>query len=215
VGELAWARRAPRLAWLEGYDPRVRSGSAGAGGPAARRTFGKNVTDVEISPDGRAVAYLQHTTRGGYSVDLFLAPVDGRAAPASVAPGVFGFSFSPDSAFLYYRTRCGRNGEACDLERVPAGGLPPGKPPEVIAQGVKSFEFDPRDAGRLLLGWQRADRAALDIGVWEGGRLVRVDAVVLPGSAFLLPGARRVAYVVLDPKRAGVYVADLPPPGGP
>jgi hypothetical protein len=176
------------------------------------RTFGKNVTDIEISADGRAVAWLQHTSRGGYSVDLRLAAVEGDAPPALVAGGVFGFAFSPDSQFLYYRTRCVRNGEACDLERVPAAGLAPGKAPEVLAPGVKSFEFDPRAPGRLLVAWQRTERAALDIGVWEQGKLVRVDTVVLPGSAFLLGGTRRVAYVVVDPKRAGVYVADLPAP---
>jgi hypothetical protein len=59
------------------------------------------------------------------------------------------------------------------------------------------------------------DRAALDIGVWERGRIVRVDTLVLPGSAFLVAGTRRVAYAVVDPKRAGVYVADLPAPGTP
>jgi hypothetical protein len=213
VGELSWARGAGRLAWLEGYDPRVRSGVAGAGGPGLRpRTFGKNVTDVEISPDGQAVAWLQHSTRGGYSVDLHLAPVEGEAPDAVVATGVFGFAFSPDSAHLYFRTRCVRNGEACDLVRVPAAGVVPGRTPEELAQGVKSFEFDPGAPGRILLGWQRTDRAALDIGVWELGKVVRVDTLVLPGSAALVPGRRRVAYVVVDPKRAGVYLADLPAP---
>jgi len=217
VGEMAWAvaARPPRLAFIEGYDPRVRSGTAGAGGPGLPpRTFGKHVTDVAIAPDGLEMAYLQHSTRGGYSVDLLAVPVEGDAPPRPVAGGVFGFAFSPDSRWLYYRTRCTRSAEACDLERAQAGA-PANAPlvPEPIAQGVKSFEFDAREAGRLLLGWQRMDRAALDVGVWERGRLTRVDTVVQPGSAHLLgPDGRRVAYVVVDPKRAGVYVADLPAP---
>ena len=217
VGEMAWASaaRPPRLAWIEAYDPRVRSGAAGAGGPGLRpRVFGRHVTDVAIAPDGREMAFLQHSTRGGYSVDLLAVPVEGDVAPRPVAEGVFGFAFSPDSRWLYYRTRCTRNAEACDLERVPAGA-PADAPlaPEPIAQGVKSFEFDPKEPGRLLVGWQRMDRAALDVGVWEKGRLTRVDTVIQPGSARLLgPDGRRVAYVVVDPKRAGVYVAELPPP---
>jgi hypothetical protein len=53
------------------------------------------------------------------------------------------------------------------------------------------------------------DRPALDVGVWQGGTLARVDQAVLPGSArFLGPDSRRVAYAVTDPKRAGVYVAE-------
>ena len=104
-----------------------------------------------------------------------------------------------------------RNAEACDLERVPATGLPAGAAPERIAEGVKSFEFDPRDPGRLLVTWQRKDMVALDVAVWERGKLTSVDTAVLPGSArFLGPDSRRVAYVVAQPKRQGVYVAELP-----
>jgi sugar lactone lactonase YvrE len=218
VGEFRWAADAPRLAWLERYDPRVRAGTLGAGGPdLAPRTVARNVSEFEVSPDGARVAFLQHTTRGGYSVDLGLAQLDPAAATtaATVATGAFGFAFSPDGRWLYYRTRCVRNAEACDLERIPAGGLPAGRKPERIAEGVKSFEFDPRDPGRLLVGWQRADLVALDVGVWEAGKLTRVDAAVLPGSArFLGPDSRRLAYVVVDRKRQGVYVAELPRQAG-
>jgi hypothetical protein len=214
VGDFRWAAKAPRIAWLEGYDPRVRSGAVGVGGPGVPpRIWGKNVTDFDLSSDGRFVAFLQHTTRGGYSVDLALASLEAPAGAAatSVAQGVFGFAFSPDGKWLYYRTRCVRNGEGCDLERVPASGLGKDAKPEPIAQGMKSFEFAPGDPGRLLIGWQRADRQALDVAVWQGGKLDRVDQVVLPGSArFLGPGSDRIGYAVIDPKRAGVYVAELP-----
>ena len=149
VGEFRWAAGAPRLTWLERYDPRVRSGTAGAGGlDAPARTFASHVSDIEISPDGRKVAFLQHSTRGGYSVDLGLAHLDPATTQTTVATGAFGFAFSPDARWLYYRTRCVRNAEACDLERIPAAGLAPGAAPERIADGVKSFEFDPRDPER-------------------------------------------------------------------
>jgi dipeptidyl aminopeptidase/acylaminoacyl peptidase len=214
VGEFRWAAGAPRLAWLERYDPRVRSGTAGAGGlDVPARTFSGHVSDIELSPDGKQLAFLQHTTRGGYSVDLGLGAVEGKAEPRFqvVAPGVFGFAFSPDGRWLYYRTRCTRNAEACDVERIPAAGLAAGAKPEAVAQGLKSFEFDPRDPGRLLVTWQRMDRDALDLAVWEAGKLTTVDTYVLPGSAQLLgPDSRRLAYVVMQEKRQGVYVAELP-----
>ncbi|WP_242345313.1 hypothetical protein [Anaeromyxobacter terrae] len=214
VGEFRWAARAPRLAWLEHYDPRVRAGVLGAGGPGlSPRTFGANVSEFELSADGAHLAMMQHSTRGGYSVDLALAHLEApKGTPAErVAQGVFGFAFSPDARWLYFRTRCTRNAEACDLERVPANGLAGGKKPEAVAQGVKSFEFDPRDPERLLVTWQRSDMVALDVALWEGGKLVSIDTHVLPGTArFLGPDSRRVAYVVVDPKRAGVYVAELP-----
>lgn len=214
VGEFRWAAKAPRLAWLERYDPRVRAGTLGVGGEGLPpRTLARNVSEFELTWIGTQVAYLQHSTRGGYSVDLGLAQLDPAGVPTSaiVGTGVFGFAFSPDGKWLYYRTRCVRNAEACDLERVPASGLAPGAAAERIAEGVKSFEFDPRDPGRLLLGWQRADLVALDIGVWEQGRVTRVDSAILPGSAqFLGPDSKRLAYVVVAPRRQGVYVADLP-----
>ncbi len=211
VGEFRWAARAPRLAWLEEYDPRVRSGTLGAAGlDLPRRTLGKNVSDLELSADGRYVAFLQHSTRGGYSVDLLLAALDAPAgsAPRRIAQTAYGFAFSPDARWLYYRTSCTRNGEGCDLERT-ALATPAAKP-ERLAEGMKSFEFDPRDAGRVLVSWKRLDRDALDIAVWEAGQLRTVDTYVLPGSARFLAGSpTRVAYVVMHEKRAGVYVADL------
>jgi hypothetical protein len=214
VGEYRWATGAPRIAWLEGYDPRVRAGTLGVGGldePA--RTIASNVTDFALSPDGRRVAFLQHTARGGYSVDLGLAGIDAPAGarPTHVAEGVFGFDFSPDGRWLYYRTRCTRNGEACDLERIPAEGVAAGGKPTEIAKGVKSFEFDPTDPDRLLLGFQRVDLPALDVAVWREGRLAAVDQAIVPGTArFVGPRSERLAYAVMHPKRAGVYVADLP-----
>jgi hypothetical protein len=213
VGEHRWATAAPRLAWLEQYDPRGRAGVLGVGGLEAKpRTFGRNVTDFELSPEGARVAFLRHSVEGGYSVDLWAGEVSGE--PGRIARGVFGFSFSPDGRWLYYRTRCVRNGDACDLERVAMGGGEGGA--LVVASAVKSFEFDPRDPGRLLLSWQRADLAALDFGVWRGGKVTMVDSGALPGSIrFLAPDSKRVAFAVTQAAGAGAYVAVLPPVSSP
>jgi hypothetical protein len=211
VGEHRWASAAPRLAWLEQYDPRGRSGVLGVGGlDGVVRTFGRNVTDFELSADGAQVAFLRHTVEGGYSVDLWSGAASGE--PRMVARGVFGFSFAPDGRWLYFRTRCTRNGDACDLERVATSVVETGLEgkPEAIAPGVKSFEFDPRDPGRILLTWQRPDLVALDFGIWRGGKLARVDRGALPGSIrFLGPDSKRMVFAVVEPKRAGVHVADL------
>jgi sugar lactone lactonase YvrE len=127
-----------------------------------------------------------------------------------VARGVFGFAFSPDGRWLYYRTRCTRQAEACDLERVPVAGAA-GAAPEELAKGVKSFEFDPRDPERLLITWQRADLVALDLALWQAGKLIAVDQGALAGSIrFVGPDSRRLCYAVVQPRRAGVYLATLP-----
>jgi len=212
VGEFRWASTALRLAWLQDFEVQVRAGALAVGGPGMRpAVLGKNVTAYEIAPDGTRVAFLEHVTAGGYSVDLKLARVAEGARAETVARGVFGFDFAPDGGALYYRAGCVRNAEACDLHVVPAEGLPPGRAPARVADGVKSFEFDRRTPGRLLLTWARKDSVALDLAVLESGKLTAVDQAALPGSAaFLAPDSRRLAYVVADPRRAGVYVAELP-----
>jgi len=211
VGEYRWSAAGPRLAWLQDFDPRIRAGTLAVGGPGQRtRELGRNVTAWALSPDGGRIAFLEHATAGGYSVDLKLADLAGEGKPEVVARGVFGFDFSPEGDRLYYRAGCTRNAEACDLHVLPASGLPPGKSPERIAGGVKSFEFDRTTPGRLLVTWARRDMLALDLAVWDGRKLLPVDTAALPGSAQLLPpDGRRVAYVVIDPKRAGVYVAEV------
>lgn len=212
VGEFRWAAAAPRLAWLQDFDPRMRSGTLAVAGRGSKpAVVGRNVTAYDLSPDGTRVAFLEHVTAGGYSVDLKLGRAEAGAAPETVARGVFGFDFSPAGDLLYYRSNCVRNAEACDLYRVPAAGLGTGQDHPRLAEGVKSFEFDRRRPDRLLVTWARKDLVALDLAVWEQGKLVAVDRAALPGSAaFLPPDGSRLAYVVADPKRAGVYVAELP-----
>ena len=210
VGEPRWSRDGSRLAWLQEYDPRSRTGALAVGGPGQRPILlAKNVSDFDLTSDGAAVAYLVHETAGGYSVDLGLARSAGGERSV-VSKGVFGFSFSPDGRWLYYRTSCVREAESCDLLRVPAGGLPPGGKPEPVAQGVKSFDFAPGRPDRLLVSWARKDRVALDLALWEGGKLTAVDTYALPGSVqFLGDDPGRISYAVIEPKRAGVYVADV------
>lgn len=209
VGELRWAQAALRLAWLEQYDPRVRAGTLATGLPGqAPRVLGRNVSAYDLAPDGRSIAFLEHVTQGGYSVDLRRARLEPEGPAETVARGVFGFDFAPDGKAIWYRAGCTRNGEACDLYAV---GPSPGEEPHRMAEGVKSFEFDRRAGQRLLLGWSRQDRVALDLGLWEGGKITAIDRSAVPGSAFFLgPDSRRVAYLLNDPKRPGVYVAELP-----
>jgi hypothetical protein len=211
VGEFRWAAEAPRLAWLEGFDPATRSGALVVGGPGEKPArLGERVSAYELAPDGARAAFLEHVVAGGYSVDLKLAHLGGAPRVEEIARGVFGFELAPERDALWYRTGCVRNGESCDLFRVPAAGVAPGQKPELVAQGVKSFEFDRRVPRRVLLGWAREDRDALDLGVWEGGRIERIDRGALPGSAaFLGPDSARLVYAVVEAGREGVYVAEV------
>ncbi len=226
ASELRWSAGGERLAWLDAYDAQSRTGKLMVAGPGeGPLAVASNVSDYALSPDGMAVAYLVHETAGGLSVDLGLARLD-RPAPApaksSLAPnappeagarvarGVFGFGFSPDGRWLYYRNACVREAEACDLFRVPGDGAGAAAP-QAVAQGVKSWECAPGRPGRLLLGWSRTDRVALDLALWEEGKLIALDTVVRPGSAGFVGGdPTRLAWAVLAAKREGVHVAEVP-----
>jgi hypothetical protein len=210
VGELRWASRASRLAWLQDYDPRIRSGTLAVGAAGEKPVvLGKRVTQFDLAPDGRSVAFVEHVTAGGYSVDLKLARIGPELAIVGVARGVFGFAFSPDGRTLYYRTNCVGQADACDLQSLSVEDA--GAKSIVLAEGVKSFEFAAGRSDLLLITWVRRDMSALDLAVLRGTQLVAVDKAALAGSAqFLGPGAQQVAFVVADPKRAGVYLAELP-----
>ncbi|HET9599609.1 MAG TPA: hypothetical protein VFP65_28805, partial [Anaeromyxobacteraceae bacterium] len=207
VGELRWSDDGARLAWLQDYDPRSRTGTLASARPGEKpEVLAPHVSDLDLA-GADAIAFLVHETAGGYSVDLSLWRAGGAAA-RKVERGVFGFSFSPDRRWLYYRSGCVREAEACDLWRAAVAGS---GAPERVAEGVKSFEYAPGRPDRLLVSWARKDRVALDLALWEGGRLTALDTLVRPGTAsFLGRDPRRLAWAVLDPRRQGVWVAEVP-----
>jgi dipeptidyl aminopeptidase/acylaminoacyl peptidase len=213
VGEVRWAPRGGGLAWLADFEPGMRSGAltvrATAGSAPVR--LASKVSAYEFSPDGRALAFLEHVVQGGYSVDLKLAQLGaGEARAETVARGVFGFDFAPEGDSLYYRAGCVQSGESCDLERIPAAGLAPGAKAERLAEAVKSFDFDRRTPGRLLVAVQRPDGTPLALAVWRDGSLTAVDRGLTAGTAaFLAPDSSRVVYAVQEKGREGVYVANV------
>jgi hypothetical protein len=211
VGEFRWAPGANRLAWLEGFDPRIRAGtlvSAAPGGPPV--SFAPRVTAFELSPSGGQVAFVRHVTDGTYAAELELSPSQ-AAVPGTLTRDAASFEFSPDGRWLYYRSGCAPAGDGCALFRAPAAGLGSGQSPERLADGVAGFALDRWRPDRVLVSFARRDGAGVDLAFWSGGKVVSLDRSVLAGSPrFLPPDGRRVVYVVSLPARAGVYLADAP-----
>lgn len=211
VGPFQWAPGAPRLAWLEGFDPRGHAGRLSSAQPGeAPVVHGDRVTSFEFSPGGVRLAYVRHVTQGGYSANLDLSPSE-AAAPGTVGRDAAGFSFSPDGRWLWYRAGCAPAGDGCALFRVPCGDPGSGQPPERLADGVSAFALGTGPGDRVLVSLARRDGSGVDLAAWAGGRLVPLDARVLPGSAILLPpGGKRAAWIGAAPGRPGVFVADIP-----
>ena len=211
VGPFHWAVGAPRLAWLEGFDARIHAGRLASARPGqAPVIHGDRVTAFELSPDGTRLAFVRHVTEGGYWANLELSP-SGSAAAATVSRDATGFSFSPDGSWLYYRAGCAPSGDGCALFRVASAGLGPSGSPERLADGVASFTVAPGRADRALVAFTRRDGAGADLAAWGGGRLLPLDAKVLPGSAILLPpDGKRAAWIGTATEHPGVLVADVP-----
>jgi hypothetical protein len=211
VGEFRWAPGANRLAWLEGFDPRIRAGTLVSAVPGGLPvSHAPRVTAFELSPSGGQVAFVRHVTESTYAAQLELSPSQ-AAVPGTLTRDAASFDFSPDGRWLYFRSGCAPAGEGCALFRAPAAGLGSGQSPERLADGVAGFALDRWRPDRVLVSFARRDGAGVDLALWSGGQFVPLGGAVLAGSPrFLPPDGRRVVYVVSLPARAGVYLADAP-----
>ena len=219
--ELARAGGAPRLAgarvsdwrWspagellcLSRYDLRARAGTL--------TVAGKEVaTRVQsFSVFGKRVLYLaQAPQKGDFKLELWAVDLGAPAAPRKIDEGVYGWDVSPDGTTLYYKARCAGGPRSCSLLRTDFSGAAP----VLLAADVAGFDLS-HDGSRILL--QRPHRGtsrAVDLAVLPaaGSPPERVKAFVEeadPSSRFADDAGRRVAYAVIAPGNAGVYIADL------
>lgn len=160
------------------------------------------------SPEGDRLAFIKHV---GEQVTLNLLTLEGEAPPRVVAPWAFNYQFAPGGKELWYRANCVREGRQCEL--LAASIDNPEKPPAMLAQGIMNFRPSP-DGKRILLVYPRLDTEhASDLGWVELGSQAPskgIDVYTLPGAFFLDEAGKRLAYLVNQRKREGVYVADLP-----
>ncbi|MGI5863880.1 MAG: hypothetical protein ACOX6T_17750 [Myxococcales bacterium] len=160
------------------------------------------------SPEGDRLAFLKHV---GEQVTLNLLTVEGEEPPRAVAPWVFSYQFAPGRNELWYRANCLREGRQCDL--IAASIDDPNRPPVKLAEGIMNFRPS-ADGKRILLIYPRVDtERATDLGWVELGSQVPskgIDVYTLPGAFFLDKAGKRLAYLVGERKREGVYVADIP-----
>jgi hypothetical protein len=216
------------VALLEKYDGNAHSGTLALQRlplDAPAEVLFRPVMHFEWSPNGGHLAYTSITLRPAFSIDLQLLAVnelkagdklpDGGVGWAvgsrRVQSGVYNYEFLSEETLLY-RTECVMEGRACDLYEVPTD-----KPamPARITGGVWRFQLS-HDGQRMLVTYPRVDSETVsDLGVinLKGyGGPIGIDKKVEPGASFLDPEGKHVAYGVIDKKRRGVYVAEVPLP---
>jgi hypothetical protein len=103
-------------------------------------------------------------------------------------------------------------GRACDLYTVPTDHpATAGR----ITGGVWRFAIS-RDGSRMLVTYPRTDSETVAnlgaVNLSGYGGVTGLDERVEPGAVFLDAQGKRAAYGVIDRKRRGVYVADVPLP---
>ena len=182
-----------------------------------------------FSPSGRYLGYLKRVFKPAYTEQLMLlqlgAPGTALGDTKLVGEAIYAFDFTPDEKAMLYKTDCTRGGEACELMSVPTsapsmtqapsardGGAIPAvaKNPNArkLVSAVDDYDFSP-DGKWLWVSFKNAIGETVDLAVIpaEGESLPRyVDFKVEPGPRWT--AQNRIAYVVNNPKRAGLYEAD-------
>ena len=193
----------------------ARARSARAGRDLAPRTFAQNVSDFEISPDG-----APRRVPAAHDARRLLGGPRPRAARRARRPRSRRRRAGRVRLLLLAGRAVALLPDALRPERArPATssgsrrrGPRPARSPRSIAQGVKSFEFDPRDPGaapRHLAadGPGRARRRGVGGGASSPRRHRRPARLGARSSGPTRGGSPTSSP---HPKRQGVYVAELP-----
>lgn len=203
-----------RIAWLDRYSAQSRGGNLAwsevSATPEAHE-IRKGVPSFAWAPDGDALAFIYRQTVPIFSLDLHLFRIGKDETSVEVRRGVFGYSFDRVGDRLFFRTECTRNARSCDLHTIEVAE-PTGMATR-IATGIFTYEADPDDQSMLMLTYARTDAEALDVALVpaDGSKAPRtIDRMVAHGTKFVGGDGDRITYAVLDPARAGVYVADPP-----
>ena len=198
--------------FLARYDLRSRAGTlslAPAGGGAVR-AIAPRVQGFTLGPQGRRVFFLvQAPSRGDYKLELWTADLSSTAAPRKIDEGVYGYEPSPDGVQLYWKARCAMGPRSCSLFRAPVNGS---APPVDVANDVAGFDLS-RDGNRLLLASaHHGSRRSVDLSWLPASAPGKTKAAPLavdvdPSARFLDAQGTRMALAVIEPGKAGVYLA--------
>ena len=219
-----------RLGFIHDYYEPTRAGKFDLWDPVrgvlpianSARVFG-------FSPSGKYLGYLKRVFKPAYTEQLMLLQLDVPGATLGdgkfVGEAIYAFDFTPDEQSILYKTDCTRGGEACELMSVPvaAPSMPQAGTPDgggvmaavgrnpnarKLVSGVDDYDFSP-DGKWLWVTFKNAIGETVDVAVIpaQGGSLPRyVDFKIEPGPRWTAGG--KIAYVVNNPKRAGLYEAD-------
>ncbi len=183
----------------------------------AARVLQKKVPNYLLSPDGKAIAFTARIERPEYTRHLYLLG-PGQAEPVLLRKWLYDYAFSSSSDRLFFRANCTREGRSCDLlvQDVAAakpsadGGVAGGA--QLVAEATFNFKLSP-DGNRVVYTYAHTMDQSFDVSVlnFKTGERKTLEQFVRVPVYFLGRDGAKVAYVVDEKKRAGLYVAEQVP----
>ncbi len=162
-----------------------------------------------FAPNSAALAYTARIDRPEVTRRLFLYPA-GATEPIALKDWLYEYTFPATGEFLYFRSDCLRDGRACDLLSMPAKPAT-GELPKKELEGTFGVRFSP-DGKRALVASAHITDMTHDISVRDlaKGTQVMIDQYVEWPGLLLGPEGAKVAYLVNEKNRPGLYVANSP-----
>ncbi|MBL8955853.1 MAG: PD40 domain-containing protein [Myxococcaceae bacterium] len=213
VRDFAFSPDQKLIAWRQNYVPEHAEGYGDVlmaelpeGAP---RMVGRRARSFEWSPDSKAIAFAFDVVKPIRSVNLYLWRVDGTEA-IHVKDWVYDYDFTPQSDRLIFRAECVREGRACNLLSVSAAN--PKEAPKKLIEGVFGFKLS-NDGARVLFTYARMQGDLYDTGVLnlKSGEFKTLDQQIRMPPYLLDDSGTKVAYLIAERQREGLYVADKVP----
>ena len=170
------------------------------------KSLTKHGRSYEWAPDNQTIAFTVRITRPITTVDLSLYTMGGPE-PISIKNWVYDYDFTPDSKRLLLRSDCVREGRACSLLSLDVSK--PTEPLKKLIEGVFGFKMS-TDGSHVLFTYARTSGDLYDVGVLNlaDNKFLTVEQSIRMPPTFLDSKGGKVAYLVGDANRGGVYVAD-------
>ncbi len=178
------------------------------------KELAKRVKTFLWAPDSKSLALqpIEFSQEYGPSANLFIYRA-GEEAPKQVLTGVWGYSYDPKSRYVLARNGCSRGGaggspRACDLLSIDLSK--PELASKKLVEGIYSFKTTP-DGEKILVTYAEIGPDTFNVATYDvaSGARKTLDQHILLPALFAGEGNDRVAYVVAERSRAGVYLAPL------
>ncbi|MBS1148542.1 MAG: aglU [Myxococcaceae bacterium] len=199
------------IAFREGYsDNEGDLAVAVIGSAQPAKKISRRVRSYSWSDDNLKIAFTIRVVKPITSVDLVVWRVGDEEA-TKIKQWVYDYDFTPQSDRLLFRTDCSREGRSCDLLALDLKDLK--LPPKKLVEAMSAFKIS-ESGERVLITYSRAQTGDFyDVAVFNlksNERKTLEQFIRLP-AMFLDKDGTKVAYVVAEQNKSGVYVADQVP----